>query len=117
MELHLQDNPFEKIKQGTKTVEMRLYDEKRANLSVGEQLIFVKQSDINQKIYAKVKSLHKFRNFKDLYEHFNKTELGYEAEEIADAKDMEKYYPKEKQDKYGVLAIKIELEGENGREN
>ena len=39
--------------------------------------------------------------------HFDKVSLGYDENEIADPKDMEKYYSKEKQKKYGVLGIKI----------
>lgn len=35
--------------------------------------------------------------------------MGYDNEDIADSKDMEKYYSKEEQDKYGVIGIKIKL--------
>lgn len=113
MVLHLHDEPFEKIKHGKKTVEMRLYDEKRSKLSVGEQIVFVKASNENEKLYAKIQSLHIFRNFYELYSHFDKCDLGYNEDETADSTDMEKYYPKEKQEKYGVLAIKFDLEEEN----
>ena len=115
MVLHLKEEPFEKIKNGQKTVEMRLYDEKRSKLSVGEQIIFMKNSNENERIYAKIRSLHIFKNFDELYKHFDKRDLGYGENEVANAADMEKYYSKEKQEKYGVLAIKLELEGKNER--
>ena len=33
--------------------------------------------------------------------------MGYKEQDIADPKDMEQYYSKEEQKKYGVVAIKI----------
>jgi ASC-1-like (ASCH) protein len=42
-----------------------------------------------------------------LYKHFDKISLGYKEDEIANSKDMEEYYPKEEQEKYGVLGIEI----------
>lgn len=33
--------------------------------------------------------------------------MGYDEKDIADPSDMEKYYSKEEQQKYGVLGIKI----------
>ena len=35
--------------------------------------------------------------------------MGYGEGEIANYKDMELYYPKEEQEKYGVVAIEIEF--------
>lgn len=45
----------------------------------------------------------------ELYKHFNKVSMGYKKSELADPKDMEKYYSKEEQAKYGVVGIEIEL--------
>ena len=33
--------------------------------------------------------------------------MGYKENDVADPKDMEKYYSKEEQEKYGVLGIEI----------
>ena len=35
--------------------------------------------------------------------------LGYDKDEIASPKDMEKYYSKQEQDKYGVLGIEMKV--------
>ena len=35
--------------------------------------------------------------------------MGYNENEIANPKDMEQYYSKEEQDKYGVLGIEIKV--------
>ena len=46
---------------------------------------------------------------KDLYQKIDKLELGYTSFEVADYHDMDKYYSQEKQEKYGVVGIGIEL--------
>ena len=47
--------------------------------------------------------------YKELYKYFDKISLGYAEDEIADPKDMEQYYPQDKQEKYGVLDIEINV--------
>ena len=64
---------------------------------------------LNKKYVIKVIKLYKFDNFEELYKHFDKISLGYAEDEIADPKDMEQYYPQDKQEKYGVLGIEIEV--------
>ena len=39
--MKLQPGPFEAIKNGTKTIEMRLWDEKRKHITVGDTIEFV----------------------------------------------------------------------------
>ena len=43
-----------------------------------------------------------------IYNDFDKQELGYEKDEECSYKDMEEYYSKEEQEKYGVVAIEIQ---------
>jgi len=38
--MKLQPKPFAKIKEGTKTLELRLNDEKRQSITVGDTIIF-----------------------------------------------------------------------------
>ena len=57
-----------------------------------------------------VEDLYRYSNFGELYKHFDKIALGYEKEEQASPKDMEKYYSKEEQEKHGVVGIKIKKE-------
>lgn len=106
-EMKLQDNPFCKIKNGTKTIEMRLNDEKRQQLKVGDTIEFTNRTT-SEKILVKIVALHHFKNFEELYKNFNKITLGYEENEIASPLDMEKYYKKEEQELYGVLGIEIQ---------
>lgn len=108
-ELRLNKRPFESIKKGTKTIEMRLLDEKRQQYQVGDVLIFKKRPEEIETLIAKIINLHKVSSFKDLYDKFNKINLGYEENEIANPEDMQEFYPIEEQEKYGVVGIEIEL--------
>lgn len=107
-QMHLDENPFNQIKNGTKTIEIRLNDEKRRQIKVGDTIRFTNLIT-NELLDTKVINLHKFPNFEELYKNFDKTSLGYTKEEIASPKDMEAYYPLEKQKKYGALGIEIKL--------
>lgn len=105
-EMRLHKEPFEKIKQGTKTIEIRLYDEKRQLVKVGDKIDFISRE--NGEIFStQVIALHFFPTFSDLYKHFDKISLGYNENETANPNDMTKYYTKEEQDKYGVVGIEI----------
>lgn len=105
-EMKLNNEPFECIKNGTKTIELRLNDEKRKLLTVGDYIEFTNRVT-NEKLLVEVIDLFKYNSFEELYKHFNKIEMGYSINEEANPKDMENYYSKEEQEKYGVLGIKI----------
>lgn len=106
--MKLRDKPFKSIKAGTKTIELRLYDEKRKLLNVGDVIEFT-NIDTKEVIKVEILQLHRFNNFDDLYKHFNKISMGYEVNEVANPSDMEEYYSKEEQQEYGVVGIEIKL--------
>ncbi len=106
--MKLNNEPFNLIKAGTKTIEMRLNDEKRQLLKENDLIEFTNR-DTLETILVEVVKLHKFASFAELYKNFNKVALGYDQNEVANPQDMEKYYSKEEQDKYGVLGIEIRI--------
>ena len=107
-EMRLHNSPFNLIKSGTKTIELRLNDEKRSLIKVGDKIEFTNRIT-EEKIVVEVINLHNYDSFFELYKHFDKVSMGYDEDEEADPKDMEQYYSKEEQDKYGVLGIEIKL--------
>ena len=107
-EMNLCHTPFIAIKSMKKTVEMRLYDERRQNIKIGDLITFL-DLDTKNKITCKVESVDIFESFKDLYQAYDKTQLGYEKDEKCSYLDMLQYYSQEKQDLYKVMAIKIKL--------
>ncbi|MBQ1852397.1 MAG: ASCH domain-containing protein, partial [Lachnospiraceae bacterium] len=38
--MQLQPEPFDLIKSGAKTIELRLYDEKRRKIRIGDEIVF-----------------------------------------------------------------------------
>ncbi len=98
------------IRSGRKTIELRLNDEKRQAVRVGDEIEFTDNSD-GRKLTVKVKNIHKFPDFEKLYKKLPLEKCGYSKEELpqARAEDMEVYYSREKQKQYGVLGIETEL--------
>ena len=104
--MKLNNKPYNSIYSGKKDIEMRLNDEKRRLINIGDIITFTNR-DTLESFDVKVINLHKYNNFKELYNVFNKERLGYEEYEEAYYEDMEKYYSKEEIDKYGVVGIEI----------
>ncbi len=106
MKLH--HRPFLAIKSGRKTIEMRLNDDKRKLLNVGDMVEFT-DTKTGEKLVCEVVHLHRYASFEELYKNHNKISIGYEENEIADPKDMLAYYPQEEITKYGVVGIEVKI--------
>ena len=105
--------PFKYISLGKKTIEMRLYDEKRSKIKVGDEIEF-ENIDTHQKIKCEVINITRYKDFFELYSNYDKTSIGYDVNETANAEDMYAYYSSDQIEKYDVLAIEIKLITENG---
>ena len=108
--MKLNPEPFAKIKCGLKKYELRLFDEKRQGIGVGDEIEFVR-TDGQDSLTVRVVGVHIFDSFEALYAALPTGDLGYYEDEIASASplDMSKYYSAFEQQKYGVVAIKIRL--------
>ena len=110
MTMKLAEKPFRAVKNGSKTVEMRVYDEKRKKLSVGDTIEFLNMDNPEESVLVVVNGIRTFLNFAELYTNYTKSQMGYDQSEVANPKDMDKYFSAEKQRKYGaVVAIEIAL--------
>ena len=65
--MHLNPSSFSKIKEGTKTIELRLYDEKRRQLAVDDTICFICSGETGERLWARVVELYVFDSFKALY--------------------------------------------------
>ena len=106
--MNLNPEPFAMIHSGQKTIELRLNDEKRCMIKVGDRIEF-SQTETGEKLIAEVIALRKFDSFAELYRVLPLLKCGYTEADIATAKpeDMNLYYTTEQQSKYGVLGIEI----------
>ena len=94
--MKLQEDPFERIKNGTKTVEFRLYDEKRQTIQIGDEIEFSKLPELQEKLLVKVIDLYKEKSFEKL---FKKVFVGEDEEKIIEkAKSMNRFYAPEQEE-------------------
>lgn len=103
---------FKQIANRTKKYEIRLYDEKRRDIEVGDKIVFSELPLLENKIEVNVLDLIIANNFEELFTEFDPVLAGWKKGESPRkcANDMSKYYPREDQEKYGVVAIKIKLD-------
>ena len=116
--MQLQPIPFEMIKNGTKTIELRLYDEKRRKIQIGDDIVFAHIENQNETLKVKVIDLYIFDSFAELYNALPLLECGYTKEDIdtASPEDMDLYYSGKEQQQYGVVGIKVRKEEHCGRD-
>ena len=109
--MKLNPKPFSLIESGKKTIELRLFDEKRKAIAVGDTLLFTNTKDKTKQITCTVKKLHIFKSFEELYQTLPLDKCGYSKNELdtASATDMEEYYSIEQQRCYAVVGIEIEF--------
>jgi len=106
MKLH--SSPFEMIKNGEKTIELRLLDEKRQQIKTGDKIVFTNNTT-EETLNTTVVKLHRFDSFEELYKSLPLLKCGYTTGNVYNAKpsDMEQYYSVEEQNKYGVVGIEL----------
>ena len=107
-QMKLHPAPFEMIKCGQKTIELRLYDEKRQQIKVGDSILFT-NTETGETLKTIVTKLHCFDSFAELYRSLPLLKCGYTEADIGTAQptDMEQYYSAGEQEKYGVVGIEI----------
>lgn len=111
-EMHLFEKQFDNIKAGRKKIEVRLYDEKRRKIRIGDMIIFSKLPENKEKIKTKVIGLCIFKNFIDFYSFFDSSLFAHPEGITLDEQIQRerKTYSEEKEQRYGVIGIHIQLE-------
>jgi len=106
--MHLQIEHYNQVKNGRKTIELRLFDEKRRQIKVGDLLHFYNAPNAEDIFDTKVVKLHNYSSFKELCGKIDCKKCGFETNDEL-FKILEKYYPEEKQKEFGVVGIEIEI--------
>lgn len=111
--MHLLDEPFLDIKSGSKTIELRLYDEKRMKIRVGDDIKFFNLKNSSNYVRKKVVGLKKFNSFEDLFEELPYKHNVYGRISITHFKEqILEIYSIEDVKKYGFLAIILDHQKE-----
>lgn len=101
---------FNYIKEGSKRIELRLNDEKRKDIAIGDMIVFEEQVEEPRYLKTKVVDIYYRTNFDELINEFDielLADKNIKKEELKEV--LEKIYPQEVQLQYGVVGIKIEI--------
>lgn len=104
--MRLVDFAFTAIKNKEKDIELRLNDEKRRLINIGDIIEF-EHIDTKEVIKVKVIDLHKSKSFDEIFNKFDHKRLGLKDSD--DSSIMNNFYTIEEQEQYGALGIEIEL--------
>lgn len=112
MDMSLNHQPFLTVKDGTKKVEIRLNDEKRSQLKVGDGIHFT-DLETGETVDVKVVKLEYFTSFVALFEKYSGTIIGSPEDETVEELDREnqQIYSRAREKRFGALAITIKIEG------
>lgn len=106
--MKIQEQYFHFIKKGTKKYEIRLNDEKRQKIKIGDFIEFQKEPLLEEKIIVEVENMLYYDNFSKLFDDIKFDYLADSSLSKEDLqKDLELFYPIEKQQIYGVVAIQL----------
>ena len=104
--MNLQPRYFNYIKNGTKRIELRLYDEKRSKIRLGDTIIF--SNPEGESLSTQVIGLLRYADFESLFQDFSIDLLADKAMSKSELiQVLSDFYPAEEQQKQGVLGIRI----------
>lgn len=107
--MKLNPSPFTAIETGKKNIELRLNDEKRQQIKIGDTITFTNTANPEQKLFTKVTALHHASSFVELFTTIPLSVCGFDgalsSEEAANA--MRQYYSEDEEMKYGALGIEL----------
>lgn len=108
-EMKLQSKYYDFIQNGTKRIELRLNDEKRALINLGDTIKFLKLPELIESMEVTVIGLLRYASFAELFNDFSidiMADKSMTKEELLNV--LQEFYMPEKQKEYGVLGIRIE---------
>lgn len=106
LRMSVKDMYYNMLKSGLKTIELRLFDEKRKQIEVGDIIEFYNSSNANDHFPTKVIYLYRAANFEELCQKIKARQAGFDSNEDL-MKTMEEYYPLEQQNETGVVGLEI----------
>ncbi len=108
--MRLQPEIYDSFINGTKRFEIRLLDEKRKQLKVGDIIKIMKRPDYSETFDAKVEELLLFNNFNEVFDSIDNSLLfnePYTRESLLE--ELNKFYPPEEQEELGVVGIRLSI--------
>jgi len=106
----LYETPFHSIKSERKKVEVRLNDEKRRKVKVGDKITFTKIPGETETLTVEVTELKKYPTFREMYEKIPVSDFDTIGDSIDQmVNNTYEIYSREQEEKWGTLAICIKM--------
>lgn len=110
IKMHLKNDPFNRVRDGKKTFEFRVRDEKRSQVSIGDTITFVNRDNPDFTVTTKVTALLHYKTFEELANDIHARYLGEPGMTTKKfLEGMYQFYSKREEQEFGVLGIKVEL--------
>lgn len=104
--MNVQTKYYNLLKSGKKIIELRLFDEKRQKIKVGDEIRFYDLSNQEDNFKAIVINLHRAESFEALCERITPSQAGFSTKtELISV--LEEFYTPAAQEQYGVVGIEI----------
>ncbi len=98
--------PFELIESWKKSIEIRLFDEKRSTINIWDTIIFTKLPKKDSQIKTSVIGLIRYKNFSDMFDNIDIFLFWWTDKKLL-LQWVYQFYSKEKEEKYWVLWIHL----------
>ena len=109
-EIKVKENYYNLIKSGTKIYEVRLLDNKRKLIKIGDIVRINKEPLMEEFLNATVVDLIHFKNFEEMANTIPAKEIGFEGCSFYEIlNEYRRFYSKEKEEMYGIVAIKLKI--------
>ena len=101
---------YNKIKNKEKIYEVRLLDEKRKQIKIGDIINIKKEPELKESLNAKVVNLVCFKTFEEMAITLPAKQIGFDGfDKSYIVNEYYKFYSYDQEREFGVVAIKIEL--------
>ena len=107
-EFKLATEPFETIVAGKKTIESRLYDDKRRTIQLNDIIVFTNRDNPAQTLRVKVIGLLRYASFVDMFRHNDFSKFGGKSIDWL-LQQINEFYTAQEQEQYGVIGIEFKL--------
>jgi len=107
--MSLQRPSFDRVASGSKTVECRLYDEKRRAVKVGDRIVFkcLSSGEPGESVTMRVTEIARYPDFESMVAEIPPGSFGHaSASDVL--KEMGQFYSLDDQRRNGVVGMRIE---------
>ena len=113
-DMRLDNTYFDLVSSCKKTVEIRLNDEKRSGIAVGDTIVFIDRADESRTVNTLVKNVTRFSSLDSLLREYPIEEFSIAEDEESLQSLIAKIYSKEKIQRFGFVAFEFGLQAPGG---